>query len=235
MNATIRIALIGDYNPEVTAHVAIPRALKLTANGSARAFEPTWMATPLFTTKSEELLSPFDAIWCVPNSPYASMAGALCAIRFARESGRPFLGTCGGFQHAVIEYARNALGFHEADHAESNPAATLPLISRLACSLARGKGAIRLMPNSQLASIYGRTEIAENYHCNFGLNPRFESMLNDGKLSISGRDENGEVRAVELAGHPFFIATLFQPEQSAFAGVEHPLISSFVRAAAHLK
>jgi CTP synthase (UTP-ammonia lyase) len=87
----------------------------------------------------------------------------------------------------------------------------------------------------RIALIGGRTEIGENYHCNFGLNPLFESMLNDGKLSISGRDENGEVRAVELAGHPFFIATLFQPEQSAFAGVEHPLISSFVRAAASSK
>ena len=235
MNVPIRIALIGDYNPEVTAHVAIPRALQLAANGSARAVEPAWMATPLCTTKREERLSPFDAIWCVPNSPYASMAGALCAIRFARESGRPFLGTCGGFQHAIIEYARNALGCQEADHAESNPAAALPLISHLACSLAPGKGAIRLLPHSQLARIYGRTEIAENYHCNFGLNPRFESMLNDGKLTISGRDENDEVRAVELAGHPFFIATLFQPEQSAFAGVAHPLIGSFVRAAARSK
>ena len=234
MNATIRIALIGDHNPAVAAHVAIPRALKLAANGLVRAIEPVWMATPLFTTKSEERLSPFDAIWCVPNSPYASMEGALCAIRFARESGRPFLGTCGGFQHTIIEYARNVLGFHEADHAESNPAAALPLISRLACSLARGKGAIRLLPKSQLARIYGSAEIAENYHCNFGLNPRFESMLNDGRLNISGRDENGEVRAVELAGHRFFIATLFQPEQSAFTGVEHPLIRCFLRAAAGL-
>ncbi len=234
MNAPIRIALIGDYNPEVAAHVAIPRALKLAANGSARPVERSWMATPLFAAKSDELLSHFDAIWCVPNSPYASMAGALSAIRFARESGRPFLGTCGGFQHAVIEYARNALDFHEADHAESNPETALPLMSRLACSLARATGAIRLMPDSRIARIYGRTEIAENYHCNFGLNPRFESMLNDGKLNITGRDENGEARAVELAGHPFFIATLFQPEQSAFTGVEHPLICSFVRAAAGL-
>ena len=235
MNATIRIALIGEYNPGVTAHVAIPRALSLAANGWARAVEPAWMATTLFTTKSEDLLSPFDAIWCVPNSPYASMAGALCAIRCARESGRPFLGTCGGFQHAVIEYARNVLGLHEADHAESNPAAALPLISRLTCSLAPAKGAIRLAPGSELARIYGRTEIAENYQCNFGVNPRLESLLNDGKLNISGRDENGEVRAVELTGHPFFIATLFQPEQSAAAGVAHPLIGSFVRAAAESK
>src|SRR5262245_18879176 len=235
MNPALRIALIGDYNPCVTAHVAIPQALSLAANGSARAVEAAWMATTLFTTKSEDLLSPFHGIWCVPNSPYASMAGALCAIRYARESGCPFLGTCGGFEHAVIEYARNVLGLHQADHAETNPAAPLSLISRLACSLAPAKGAIRLTPDSQLACIYGGTEIAENYQCNFGVNPRFESMLNDGKLKVSGRDENGEVRAMELAGHPFFIATLFQPEQSALAGVAHPLIGSFVRAAAQSK
>jgi len=234
MNAPIRIALIGDYHAEVAAHAAIPRALKLAANGSVRDVEPAWMATPLFTAKREELLASFDGVWCVPGSPYASMDGALRAIRFARESGRPFLGTCGGFQHAVIEYARNVLGFHEADHAESNPAAALPLMSRLACSLAPSKAAIRLMPDSQIARIYGRIEIAENYHCNFGLNPRFESILNDGKLNITGRDENGEARAVELEGHPFYIATLFQPEQSAFLGAAHPLICSFLHAAAGL-
>jgi len=234
MNALIRIALVGDYDPAVPAHVAIPRALELAANGLSRGVKPAWLATQLLGKKGEERLSAFDAIWCVPNSPYASMEGALCAIRFARESGRPFLGTCGGFQHALVEYARDVLEFQAADHVESNPAATLPLISRLACSLAKAKGTIRLMPKSQIARIYGRTEIAENYHCHFGLNPRFESMLNDGKLNITGRDENGEARAVELAGHPFFIATLFQPEQSAFAGVEHPLICSFMRAAAGL-
>src|SRR6266480_1813343 len=188
MKGNVRIALIGEYNPEVRAHVAIPKAIKLAAEALACAVEPDWVATPLLDQKAEKQLSSFDAVWCVPNSPYSSMDGALRAIRFARESGRPFLGTCGGFQHALIEYARNALGFPDADHAESNPETTLPLISPLACSLARSKGAIRLMPNSQLARIYGRTEIAENYHCNFGLNPRCESMLNDGQLSISGRD-----------------------------------------------
>src|SRR3989442_643998 len=198
MNATIRVALIGDYNPGVSAHVAIPRALTLAANGSVRAVEPAWMATPLFTTKSEERLSPFDAVWCVPNSPYASMDGALRAIRFARESGRPFLGTCGGFQHALIEYARNALGLSEADHAESNPDTAMPLVSRLTCPLPGVRGSVRLKPASRLAAIYGNNEVVENYQCNFGLNPRYASLLSNGKLTISGRDENDEVRAVEL-------------------------------------
>jgi len=231
MKASVRIALIGEYNPEVRAHVAIPKALKLVAEALACAVEPDWVATPLLDQKAEKQLSAFDSIWCVPNSPYASMEGALRAIRFARESGRPFLGTCGGFQHALIEYARNALGLSEADHAESNPDTAMPLVSRLTCPLPGARGKIRLKAGSQLGAICGKTEIVENYNCNFGLNPRYASLLNDGKLRISGRDENEEVRAVELAGHSFFIATLFQPEQSALAGASHPLICAFVRAA----
>jgi len=231
MKASVRIALIGDYNPTVKAHVAIPKALELAASDLSGKVEPVWIATPLLDKNTEKQLSAFGAVWCVPNSPYASMDGALRAIQFARESGRPFLGTCGGFQHAVIEYARNALGLSEADHAESNPDAAMPLVSRLVCPLPGARGNIRLKAGSQLSAIYGKTEIAENYNCNFGLNPRFESMLNDGKMHISGRDENGEARAMELQGSPFFIATLFQPEQSALAGASHPLICAFVRAA----
>src|SRR5437660_127393 len=231
MKATIRIALIGEYNPEVRAHVAIPKALKLAAEVLAWAVEPDWVATPLLDKNAEKQLSAFDAVWCVPNSPYASMDGALRAIRFARESGRPFLGTCGGFQHALIEYARNVLGLSEADHAESNPDAAMPLVSRLTCPLPGARGHILPKAGSQLSAIYGKTEIVENYNCNFGLNPRFESLLNDGKMIVSGRDEKGEVRAVELNGHRFFIATLFQPEQSALTGAAHPLICACVRAA----
>ncbi|PYK01778.1 MAG: hypothetical protein DME23_03415 [Verrucomicrobia bacterium] len=231
MKASVRIALIGDYNPTVKAHVAIPKALELAASDLSGKVEPVWIATPLLDKNTEKQLSAFDAVWCVPNSPYASMDGALRAIRFARESGRPFLGTCGGFQHALIEYARNALGLSEADHAESNPDAAMPLVSRLTCPLPGARAKIRLKPGSRLGAICGKTEIVENYNCNFGLNPRYASMLNDGKLTISGRDENDEVRAVELAGHSFFIATLFQPEQSALAGAAHPLICAFVRAA----
>src|SRR5204863_760275 len=158
-------------------------ALARAARDNSIHVESTWLHTRELQANGTAALAGYDALWCVPASPYASMEGALAAIRFARETGRPFLGTCGGFQHALIEYARTVLGFREADHAESNPEASLPLISPLACSLAKAKGAIQLRPNSRLARIYGRTEIAENYHCNFGLNPRFEPMLNDGKLN----------------------------------------------------
>lgn len=229
------IALIGDYSPTVKAHEAITIALRLAAKKNRCIVEPHWIATPRLDQNAADLLSVFDGIWCVPASPYASMNGALNAIRFARENGRPFLGTCGGFQHALIEFARNVLGLGAADHTESNPKTTLPLISRLSCSLVESKNSIRLKRSSKLGQIYRKDEIEEAYHCNFGLNPAYESALQKCGLIISGRDQNNEVRAIELAGHPFFMATLFQPERSAFSGAAHPLIEAFVNAAISLK
>jgi CTP synthase (UTP-ammonia lyase) len=159
------------------------------------------------------------------------MQGALAAIRFARERPLPFLGTCGGFKHALIEYARNVLGWTEADHAESNPGAALPLVAPLSCSLVGVEGSVRLLPGSEACRIYGRPEALEGYHCNFGLNGSYQHALQGGALRISGVDEQGAARVVELQGHPFFVATLFQPELSAFRDLPHPIVSAFVAAA----
>ena len=228
---TIRVGLVGDYSPSVTAHAAIPKALALAAAGAASRVKVTWLATERVARQIERLPS-FDALWCVPGSPYASMDGALLAIRFAREKGLPFLGTCGGFQHALIEYARNALGYREADHAESNPDAEMPLVAPLSCSLVEAVGKIRLEEGSLVRSFYGESEVVEQYHCNFGFNRRYWDLLDSGDMRVTVVDADGDPRVVELAGHPFFVATLFQPERSALAGAAHPLISAYVRAAA---
>src|SRR5690348_226695 len=114
----IRIGLIGEFKPDVTAHVAIPQALELAAHDLGYQYETEWLATPLLEQDTEQRLAEYQALWFVPNTPYASMEGSLRAIRYAREHHVPTLGTCGGCQHMIIEYARNVLGMSEADHAE---------------------------------------------------------------------------------------------------------------------
>ena len=233
--APIQVALIGDFNETVTAHQAIPRALAAAAAAQEAVVTWEWIGTSGVEKEPARQLSPYDAIWCVPASPYASMEGALRAIRFARESPRSFLGTCGGCQHAILEYARNALGIAEADHAESNPAARLPLIAELACALVEKSGSVLLEEGSMIASICGRREIDGIYHCSYGLNPRFEHLLGESDLRISGRDAQGEARVFELATHPFFVCTLFQPERAALTGTRHPLIHAFLAAAIRMQ
>ena len=224
-----RIALIGDYDPGVKAHQGIPLALTLASAGG-KTLRWDWLHTSTLADDPAAQLSAFDAVWCVPASPYANTRGALAAIRFARLTGRPFLGTCGGFQHALLECAEGVWGIEAPAHAELDPAASDPVIAPLACSLVEQSGEIRFVKGSRLAGIYGVDAATEGYHCRYGLNPRFADRLTAGPLVVSGRDEEGAVRAVELDGHPFFLATLFQPERSGLVNRRHPLIAAFVAA-----
>src|SRR4029077_3316923 len=102
-----------------------------------------------------------------------STDGALRAIRLARATGTPFLGTCGGFQHVILEYARNVLGWADAEHAELAPGAGRPVITPLACSLVEARDSVRFTPGSHVAEAYGALESTEGYHCRYGLNPEF--------------------------------------------------------------
>ncbi len=230
MKANIQIGLIGDYDLSVPAHQAIPIALQLAADALAVDIMPTWLPTDKITSPAQ--LSRFDGLWCVPRSPYRSMGGALLGIRYAREQKRPFLGTCGGFQHAVIEYARNVLGWADAEHAESSPETARPVITPLACGLIESSALVRFRAGSRIAAAYGCNEATEGYMCRYGLNPDFREQLLSGPLRIGAEDVEGDVRAVELDGHPFFLATLFQPERAALKGQIPPLVTEFVRTCA---
>jgi CTP synthase (UTP-ammonia lyase) len=230
MSSTIRIGLIGDYNPAVVAHQAIPRALALAGEALTRSVEAEWVPTEDIQDSSRVV--DFDGLWCVPASPYKSMEGALCAIQFAREQGRPFLGTCGGFQHAIVEYARSVLGWADAEHAETAPGASRAVIAPLACTLVEVTDTIRLREPSRIAAAYQCVEISEGYHCSYGLNPWFQAELLAGRFRIVAEDVAGAVRAVELDNHPFFVATLFQPERAALQDRVPPIVAAFVRAAA---
>lgn len=227
---TLRIALVGDFNPDVIAHQAIPLAIDDAAAVQELTADYDWIATT--EVGSAEDLVGYDAIWVVPASPYKNAEGAFTAIRYARENSIPFLGTCGGFQHAIIEYARNVLGCSDAAHAESDSEGRM-VIAPLSCSLVEKSDTIELRANTLIAKAYGRLSIEEGYHCNYGISPDFASELEEGALRVTGWDEEGEIRAVELITHPFFVATLFQHERNALAGRPAPLVHAFLRAAAN--
>jgi CTP synthase (UTP-ammonia lyase) len=228
----LRLALIGDFQPDIPAHQGINRAIPITARSLGYAIHPTWIDTESAVTLPAEAWTRYHAFWCVPASPYRSMTGALRAIQFARQAGRPFLGTCGGFQHALLEFARNVAGLPEADHAESNPEATVSLISPLVCPLREVPGQVRLQPGSQLAAIYGKALITEQYFCGFGLNPVYRAVLERNGLQFTAFDPQGAVRAFELKDNDFYVGTLFQPERAGLRGEDHPLIAAWLRAAA---
>ena len=227
-SSPLRIALVGDYNADVLAHQAIPLAIDDAAAVLDIAVRYDWLHTT--AVQSDDNLADYDAIWVVPASPYQHTEGALHAIRYARETSTPFLGTCGGFQHAIIEYARNVMGWDDAGHAETDREGRL-VIAPLSCSLVEKTDGIELRPHTLIAKAYGREEIVEGYHCNYGVAAEFAAALEQEPLKVTGWDEQGDIRAVELTTHPFFVATLFQHERAALEGRPAPLVQAFLHAA----
>lgn len=221
------IGLIGDRDDEVVAHRAIPRAIELAARDLGVDVDIGWVGTETIDAGSPDL-SRFSGLWCVPASPYRSTAGALAGIRFAREREVPFLGTCGGFQHAVLEIAGSLWGVADAKHAELDPEAAEAVIAPLECSLIDRAGRVHFQPGSRLALAYGRASAAEEYHCSYGFGVGYRSRLDEGPLRLTAWDDDGDVRGVELDGHPFFVATLFQPERAALRGRTPPIVSAFL-------
>ena len=229
---TVTIALVGDYNPNVTAHQAIPKALELAAKNLGITVTFDWVATSDIDCPDAKVLDGYNGIWCVPASPYQSFDGALAAIRRARKNRIAFLGTCGGYQHAILEYARNVLGLADAANAEIDPNASLPLIAPLSCALIDQDGGIDLAENSVIRTVCGTAHLTETYRCSFGFNPEYAHLLDGRDIRIVAWDQDRDPRAIELRGHPFFIGTAFQPERAALRGEDHPLIDAFVRSAA---
>lgn len=221
-----RIAILGDYRPENPTHSATNSALKHSADRSGVEMVSQWVGT---AQVSEAVLEQFGAVFLAPGGPYKDPENALAAIRFAREQRLPCLGTCAGFQHMVIEYARNVLGVAAAQHGEYGDEGEL-FIARLACSLVGRSMMLKLQPDSQVAAHYGKTHVEEQYYCNFGVDPARVEQLKSGPLRFSASDAEGELRALELPDHPFFIGTLYVPQARSLPGKPHPLISAFVRA-----
>jgi len=222
----LTIGLIGDYSDEVIAHVAIPKAIQISAAQLQININTIWISTNEISLEKLQLL---DAVWCVPASPYENMDNALMAIKYARENKLPYLGTCGGYQHAALEFAQNVLDYPQAGNSEVDPDTEMPLISSLVCKLVEKTDVIHLKEDSIVQQIYQKYKIEEDYHCSFGVNPEYLSIFENSKMTFVGHDDLGDPRVFELTDHPFFIGSAYQPERSANRNKEHPLITAFLR------
>jgi CTP synthase (UTP-ammonia lyase) len=230
---SVSIGLIGDRDAKRPSHWATEEALRHCAARLGVYLEAVWLPTDaLEVDRQLDKLREFDGFWCAPGSPYKSMAGALNGIRFARENGIPFIGTCGGFQHAVIEYARNVLGVRNAGHEEYGGGAQDLFVTALACSLVGESRRVFIKENTSARRIYGCAEAEERFNCNYGLNSAYAKRFEENGFMISGTDENGEARILELPSNRFHVVTLFQPQLSSTPENPHKLIVAYLNACA---
>jgi CTP synthase (UTP-ammonia lyase) len=230
MNSIIKIGIIGDYDGR-PSHLATNEALRHCALELGLNQKIQWISTDSLEEGEERILKGFDALWCAPGSPYKSAQGAMNAIQFARENNYPFLGTCGGFQHVVLEFARDVLDLPEIKQTDFDPYTPNFFISALSCSLIGETRNIFLTKGTKVSQIYGVENTEERFNCNFGLNDQFRDQLMSHGFVVAGTDEVGSTRILELPQNNFFIATLFQPQLSSTPEHPHEIILAYLKVA----
>ena len=219
------IVALGDRDTGYLTHREIDAALELFPP-DARAH---WVATDSAEARA---LGDASGVWLLPGTPYRDAEAAFAAIRYCLATGTPFLGTCGGFQHALVELARSQARVSNAAHEESDPDAADPVVSRLACSLIGEVRPVTPIAGTRFASICGSESFDGFHYCSFGLDPSYVEPLERAGVVVGATAPDAGVEAIELPDHPFFLATAFQPQVGAGArGRLGPLLEAFVAAA----
>lgn len=244
MTKALRIGIVGDFKPGYRGHAATEDSLRHGARALGLDLEKTWLSTiELDSVAGERQLEAFDGLFLTPGTPYESLAGALRALRFARERGWPLLATCGGFQHLLLEFAIGPGGIVDGQHGDYGTTGGTPVIVRVACPVPNrvsgaaalsGRIRVTVTPTSRAFEIYKSAGVEEEFACNWELNPELRPTLEKAGLSMVGFDSNGQVRIAEVPGHPFFLGTLFQPQLSSTEAMPHAIITAFCAKAQQL-
>lgn len=242
MATHLRIGIMGNFNRGFHSHWATDAALFHAASRLGFTIEPRWVPTEsLDGLEIEGRLEGFDGLWGATGSPYTSLTGMLRGIEFARRRDFPYLGTCGGFQYALIEFTRNVLGLPDADTAENNSGSGNIVITPVACALPgtlpgkpkmSGEDAVYPVAGTLVDQLCGTRELRGEYFCNFETNAAFLPRWEAAGLRIAARGPRKEMRAFDLPEKRFFLATLFQPQLSSSAQQPHPIIEGYLRACA---
>jgi len=223
----LKLGIVGDYSPKYPSQQATNEALIHSIEKTGIPIEYEWLPTASISERMDAITQTYSGFWIAPGSPESAL-GCMQIIQYCREQNVPLLGTCGGFQNILIEYARNKLMIEDAEHEERDPHSPKLFISQLACSLVGQQGEIIINHSSKVFGIYQAASTIEQFRCNYGLNPKYQSLIEESGLKIVGRDTIGEPRIIELPEHKFFIGTLFVPQLSSTYEAPHCLVNSFI-------
>lgn len=236
------IALVGKYIRLQDAYKSIYESLSHAGIAHSCKVEVRRIESEEFEHgEAAALLSGADGLLVPGGFGARGVAGKIKAIEYARQSGLPFLGICLGMQCAVIEYARNVLGWADADSSEFAPQTPHPVIDLMAeqRNIHDKGGTMRLgaydctvLPGTLAAQLYGEEAVRERHRHRYEYNPAFRAELEKAGLRTSGLNpQRGLAEIVELPGHPYFIACQFHPEFKSRPQKPHPLFNGLIAAA----
>lgn len=237
----VTVALVGKYIALHDAYISVVESLKHGAVAHNASVNIKWILSEDLTDENvAELLGDVSGIIVPGGFGSRGMDGKIAAIKYARENNIPFLGLCVGMQLAIVEFARNVLGFADAHSVELDPGTTHPVIhlmpeqdgiEDIGGTLRLGSYPCVLSENSKAYELYGQKEIHERHRHRYEVNNYYRDDLIKGGLTLSGLSPDGRiVEMLELDSHPWFIATQAHPEFKSRPNRPHPLFKGFIGA-----
>lgn len=237
----VRIGLVGKYIELKDSYKSIAEGFIHAGAANDCKVKIEWIHSEDITDDNvADKLKGLKGIVVAPGFGQRGIEGKISAIRFARENNIPFFGICLGMQCAVIEFARNVLGFKDANSTEMNPGTTNPVIDLLEAQkkITKKGGTMRLgaypcniSPGTRTFDVYKRKEISERHRHRYEFNNEYLAEFEKAGMIASGiNPESGLVEIVELKEHPWFIGVQFHPEYKSTVANPHPLFVNFVRA-----
>ncbi len=240
--STINIALVGKY-------VELPDAYKSIVEALIHAGSVNEIKVNLHTIHSEEItdenvaekLANMKGVIIAPGFGHRGIEGKIIATKYVRENNIPTLGICLGMQIAVIEYARNVLGWVDADSVEMNEKTSKPVISLMeeqknitekGGTMRLGAYTCKIEKGSKLREAYGKTEIKERHRHRYEFNSEYLANFEEAGMKAVGiNPDTSLVEVVEIPNHKWFVGVQYHPEYSSTVLQPHPLFVAFVKAA----
>jgi len=236
----IKIGLVGKYAELKDAYKSILEGIiHAGAKNKCKVDVELIHAETINETNCSEILNNLKGVIVAPGFGERGIEGKIAAIKFAREHNIPFLGICLGMQCAVIEFARNVLGFQNAHSTEMNPKTPYPVIDlmesqkKVSCkggTMRLGAYPCKTLESSKIKSIYNKDLIFERHRHRFEFNNKFRDAFEQNGFVCSGiNPDNDLTEAIELTTHPWFIGVQFHPEYKSTVDTPHPLFTDFIK------
>jgi len=237
----ISIGLIGKYVELHDAYKSITESLIHAGAHNNVKVNIKWIhSEDLEADTVPEILKGLDGILVAPGFGNRGIEGKIKAVQIAREEKIPFLGICLGMQMAVIEYARNVLGYENANSTEMDEATPYPVIDLmdsqknmkdLGGTMRLGAWDCKLIDNSIVAKTYGTTEISERHRHRYEFNNKYIAAFEKAGMKASGvNPKTNLVEILEIENHPWFVGVQYHPEYKSTVLNPHPLFVAFVKA-----
>ncbi len=246
LSKKVKIALVGKYVALHDAYISVVESLKHGGIENDADVDIKWVDSETVTEDNcSEIFADCDGIIVPGGFGDRGIEGMIYSIKYARENNVPFFGICLGMQLSVIEYARDVLGYADANSTELNPETKHPVIDimpdqknieDMGGTMRLGQYPCELKPGARCIDIYAETLIHERHRHRFEFNNDFKEDLIKAGLTISGTSPDGRlVEIVEVADHKWFVGVQFHPEFKSRPNRAHPLFRDFIRAAAEDK